>query len=70
MNTQIDSSRLWIITYSHRHGIDAWPVLSTKCPNLELIIAELDDFEPDAGEYVDIVGVTSGDIRDYDKAGG
>ena len=62
----IDISKLWIITYSHRHGVDAWPVLSTKMPCAETIASELDDFEPDRGEYVDVVGVNCGDIRDYD----
>ncbi len=64
----VNLERLWIIVYSHRHGIDAWPVLSTNTPNLELIAAELDNWEPDRDEYLDAVSVYPGDIRDYDYA--
>lgn len=48
--------KIWIIVYNHRHGSDAWPVVSEEQPDLKKISEELDDFEPDRQEYIDSFG--------------
>ena len=49
---------LYIISYSHRHGVDTWLVRADHEPTEEEIItASLLDFEPD-NEYIDIIRVT------------
>jgi hypothetical protein len=44
---------MWIIVYHHRHGIDAW--LEMKTPDLDKIAADLDDFEPDREEWLEVI---------------
>ncbi len=63
----IDVNRLWIITYHHRYGTDSWLVLATKRPELERVVSEIDNFEPEYEEYVEVFSVTNADIHDYDK---
>jgi len=48
--------QLWIIIYTHRHGVDAWPEMSKEIPDLEKVAKELDDFEPDREEYLEVRG--------------
>jgi len=53
----------WTVTYSHRHGIDAWPVFSHQCadskrgPTEDEVIADLGDlWEPDReDEFIEIL---------------
>lgn len=48
--------KFWIVMYHHRHGSDAWPVFSDTEPNLEEQASELDDWEPDRDEWLEVFG--------------
>ena len=46
--------QIWIVLYEHRHGADVWPV---NFPITEEQVAnELDDYEPDRDETIEVVG--------------
>jgi len=45
--------QLYIVVYSHRHGMDAW---LSPTNDLTLIAKSLDDFEPERGEYLELFG--------------
>jgi hypothetical protein len=46
--------KVWIVSYTHRHGTDLWPV------NYEAtekdVIEGLDDWEPERGESIEVTG--------------
>ena len=48
--------QLWIIIYSHRHGVDAWPVISKESPDLEKVADDMQGWEPDREEYLEVRG--------------
>ena len=48
---------IWIITYHHRHGTDAWLMYKDTCPTEE-VTAGLEDWEPN-DEYVEVHGVSN-----------
>lgn len=47
---------LWVVTYHHQHGTDAWPLLRVSKPDLKKEQKKLRDFEPDRGEYLALSG--------------
>lgn len=49
-------SKCWVVVYSHRHGVDAWPVFAVEEPTEDEMIATLDEWEPDRGETLEVVG--------------
>jgi hypothetical protein len=54
--------KLWIAVYSHKHGIDAWPIWTDDRPDEDAIKKEIDFEEPEDGvidlnpETLDIYG--------------
>ena len=48
--------RIWIVIYHHRHGVDAWPVVSAERPDLDTIESGLDDFEEEQEEFLELLG--------------
>lgn len=48
--------QFWIVTYNHRHGQDSWPEWGSERPDLERVAADLDDWEPDKEEWLDLAG--------------
>lgn len=59
----MDNTALYIVIYSHRHGIDAWPTYRTEEPSSDDIIKELkaadewdDRDEADELTYVEVRG--------------
>ena len=48
--------KCWIVVYRHRHGDDSWPLFQDERPSIDKIIAELDDFESDRNESIELVG--------------
>ena len=48
--------QFWIVIYSHRHGIDTWPVWGKTPPDLDMVANHLEDWEPDREEYLELVG--------------
>ena len=48
--------RIWIVLYHHRHGVDAWPVVSAERPDLDTIESGLDDFEEEKEEFLELLG--------------
>ena len=48
--------KLWIVIYSHRYGVDVWPMFQDLAPDLEVFAEQLDDFEPERDEYFDLQG--------------
>jgi hypothetical protein len=49
-------TKCWVVVYEHRHGVDAWPVFAAEEPSEEELIASLDEWEPDRGETIEVVG--------------
>tara|TARA_B100000497_G_scaffold125753_1_gene162930 strand:- start:1858 stop:2106 length:249 start_codon:yes stop_codon:yes gene_type:complete len=50
--------KIWIVIYSHKHGVDAWPVIQNEedpAPTEEQIIASLDTWEGEE-EQLEILG--------------
>ena len=47
----------WIIIYSHRHGNDAWIETQEDEPDPEAIAEALENFEPERGEYIEVIPV-------------
>ena len=47
---------IWVVIYEHRHGVDAWPVLSKEQPTEDEVIAGLEEWEPDRGETIEVRG--------------
>lgn len=47
---------IWVVVYEHRHGVDAWPVVAMEEPSEEELIASLEEWEPDRGETIEVVG--------------
>jgi hypothetical protein len=62
------SPKLWIIVYTHRYGVDTWPILSyDEEPDIDEIITDLKenectDFDPDQ-ETIEIRGPWSVEIQ-------
>lgn len=57
------NTKLYIVIYNHRHGIDAWPTYRTEAPGSDDIIEELkaaeewdDRDENDELTYVEVLG--------------
>ena len=52
--------KIWIVIYSHKHGVDAWPVIQNEedpAPTQESVIAGLQDWEgEEKEEYLEIMG--------------
>ncbi len=46
----------WIITYHHRHGVDVWPVWQDDEPDLDVVAAAMEEWEPDREEWLDHTG--------------
>ena len=36
-----NETKLYIVLYSHRHGLDTWPVFASEAPDEDEIIEEL-----------------------------
>ena len=63
--------RYWTVTYSHRHGVDAWPVFEHQCadpergPTEDEVIAGLGDlWEGDSDEFIEILQLGKVEIPD------
>ena len=57
--------KIWIVIYSHRHGLDAWPILQNAdeaAPTNESVIASIPDWEGDSreDEFIEIIGPWTG----------
>jgi hypothetical protein len=50
------AARIWVVVYEHRHGVDAWPVVAVEEPSEEDVVASLEEWEPDRGETIEVVG--------------
>lgn len=53
------SNSVYIVLYKHRHGNDAWPRFVAEgapAPSLSDEADQLEDFEPDDGEYLEVFG--------------
>lgn len=37
--------KIWIVIYEHRHGVDAWPILSLEEPTEDEVVASLDEWD-------------------------
>jgi len=50
--------KCWIAIYTHRHGLDVWPIFSPEAPIIEDLIKELDNWEGDNrdDEFFEIAG--------------
>jgi len=52
--------KIWIVIYSHRHGLDAWPILQNADedpPTAESIAASIEDWEgEERDEFIEILG--------------
>ena len=62
-SAEAPESKLYVIVYNHRHGIDAWPTYRTEAPSSDDIIEELkasDEWderdESDELTYVEVRG--------------
>jgi len=50
------AARIWVVVYTHRHGVDAWPLVSAERPSEDEVIATLEEWEPDRDETIEVVG--------------
>ena len=49
--------KFYIAIYTHRYGIDVWPVFQDEEPTIEEVAAALDNYEPEReDEYLEIIG--------------
>ena len=48
--------KLYVISYHHRGGVTVWPMWQDNAPSLETIAENLEDWEPETGEWLDMSG--------------
>ncbi len=56
LRSEREVKRLWIIVYHHRHGCDAWPTYGATEPDLDLVAKDLDNWEPEREEWLELFG--------------
>jgi len=61
--SEAPDSKLYVVVYSHRHGIDAWPTFRTEAPGSDEIIEELraadtwdERDDQDEMTYIEVLG--------------
>ena len=58
--SELEKEKTYVIVYSHKHGVDAWPLIQNpdeEPPTEEAIVKTIEDWKgEDEEEYIEILG--------------